>query len=83
VTREQKAIAAYGSVVGVTLVLWFTWSVFGAILVLLLAGAAVTAVLRATRPRSGRPTSGRPVPRRPQATPPGAVRRPPPPPPAR
>lgn len=76
-TREQKAVAAYGSVLGVTFVLWLTWSAFGAVAVLLLAGAAVTAVLRVSHPAvRRRSTPARPAPGRGRA---GSARRPPPP----
>ena len=49
-TREQKAIAAYGSVVVVGLFLILAWSRPLGLVLMLLGLAAVTAVLRLTHP---------------------------------
>jgi hypothetical protein len=50
-TRDQKALAAYGSVVVVGLFLLMAWSRLGGLVLLVLGLAAVTAVLRLTNPR--------------------------------
>ncbi len=70
-TREQKALAAYGSVLVVGVFLFLVWSRLGGLVLFLLGAAAVTAVLRLTHPmgshlrtRLGLPA---PAPRQPAA----------------
>lgn len=53
-TRAQKAIAAFGSVLAVTLLYLWLWSVPMGLLVLVVGGGATVATLRMTHPRTGR-----------------------------
>jgi hypothetical protein len=56
-TRQEKAAAAFGSTVAVSLFLFVAWSVLGALVVLIAGVAATVAVLRATHPLgAARPT---------------------------
>ena len=53
-TRSEKAVAAFGSVIAVTLLYLWQWSLLMALLVLVVGGAATVAGLRLTNPYQGR-----------------------------
>lgn len=56
-TREQKALAAFGSSVGVGLLLMVRWSILGGLVLAVLGLCVTVAVLRVTHPKgSARPT---------------------------
>ncbi len=53
-SRTEKAIAAFGSVIAVTLLYLWQWSLPVALLVLVVGGGATISVLRLTHPYQGR-----------------------------